>query len=202
MRKIALVLAVVLATGALAGCFGGDDMDGDAEQASVQQPGGEEATNETNETDLEQEDLGPEVETVWHNGSAQGGSLVATSYCFPGCENTYSIDVEENASAIVVELVWEADAELHLAVRAPLEYCETGPAGLLITSCPQGGMDDSGQSPARVEITDEEKLSMTGEWDVSVWPQDSYTSSAEFTSVASVLYDGQLPPDYTKVEES
>lgn len=197
-------MATVLAAAVLTGCLGvgGEDGAEQAETNSQEDPFGAE-TNETNETADETEEITqePQPEVHWFNGTVQGGSAGATVFCLaPMCENVFAFPVENGTTGIVVELTWETDDALNLYVYPPFEYCESSDPLGFTADCPESSEDTDGEDPARVEIRDDRR-ELDGDWQIRVFPQDSYTEGTEFTLAASVFSAAEPPQDFTRVSQ-
>lgn len=198
-------MAAVLLAAVLTGClgFGGEDRSDQAEANSRGDPVGTDA-NETNETVNETpEDVAevPQPEVHWFNGTVQGGSAGVTVFCLaPMCENVFEFPVENGTTGIVVELTWETDDALNLYVYPPFEYCESSDPIGVTGECPESSEDTDGEAPPRVEIRDD-RLELDGDWQIRVFPQDSYTEGTEFTLAASVFDDAEPPQGFTKIPE-
>lgn len=200
MRTSALLMATVLLTAGLAGCLGlggGDDAQ-TASTDDVPQADTNESEATDNETEIE-EPAGPQPEVHWFNGSVQGGSLVATNYCAPGCDNVFEFPVENGSTGIVVEMTWESDGGVSLYASAPFEHCESSDPVGLTADCPERGEDTEGDAPARIEILDE-RTELEGDWSAQAFPHDSYAESTPVTIVISVFYDETPPPQFTKLD--
>lgn len=197
-------MVTVLAAAVLTGClgFGGEDEVDAAETNSRGDPVGAEA-DEANETANETEAV-PEVprpEVHWFNGTVQGGSAGATVFCLaPMCENVFEFPVENGTRGIVVELTWDTENALNLYVYPPFEYCESSDPLGFTGDCPEREEDTDGEAPARVEIRDD-RLELDGDWQIRVFPQDSYTEGTEFTLAASVFSDAEPPQGFTRVPQ-
>lgn len=196
MRTRATLLAVVLLAAGLAGCMG-DDAGTETETASTDDGFGQAGTNATNETANEteaEEPEGPQIEAHWYNATLQGGAAGPYGYCAPGCDNTFSFPVENGSTAIVVEAAWEADGEVSTYVYPP---CDANGPVFLTSDCPDTA-HDTGSSPLYIPVTDD-RTEITGDWDVNLYPRNSYTQQTEVTIAASVFYDGQPPDGFTKL---
>lgn len=215
MRLHALLLVLFLATSAMAGCLGGEDDSqaqptgaGDAsaededqnegdEQPQEEENGRESEREDSNDTNQAEEDpQGPEVTTIWHNGTVQGQSApVLGPVCMFSCgSNSMTFDVPNETRGLVVEIAWEADASLLLDVDVPAEHCE---ADVGEDCRPESTSGDDGYLEVRLE---DESLTPPGEWSASAWAEDSPTEAVEFTIVASTFHGGQVPPDYAKLD--
>lgn len=196
-------MASVLFAAVLAGCLGFGGEDTEAAEANSERDVRDTEVNETNGSTNETEEV-PEVprpEVHWFNGTVQGGSAGATVFCLvPMCENVFAFPVENGTTGIVVELTWDTDDALNLYVYPPFEHCESSDPVGVTSECPERSEDTDGEDPARVEIRDD-RVELDGDWQIRVFPQDSYTEATAFTAVASVFDDAEPPQDFTRVPE-
>lgn len=191
MHVRALLAALVLVTAAFAGCADGGEEDSAAE------PAGESELEQTNtsaanETDAEAEqpaDEGPSLE--WFNGSVRGQSAPGLGpVCLLDCDNRFAFNVSENTSALVAEMVWEAEASMMLDVDIPYEECDA----VVAQDCRPGAVSGS-EGHLRLESQD----MVTGEWMASAWAEDSPTQPVDVTIVVSQFEDTPVPPGYSQL---
>lgn len=209
MRQRMLLITLTLLTAALAGCVGVGDGGADAadtastdDSPQASQDGANQSA--ANDSGGSLEDAGPELNvtvingTVYEGGSAPGGFRYCNGATGP-CDTDFDFDVENETTAIVAELAWNASANMELELNVPFEHCERGPAGIFITSCPEGG-EETGSSPLRVEITDPQTLEYTGEWDGDIWVTETTPTTVEYTLYLTLVTDGDLPRGYSNVQ--
>lgn len=189
----AWILGLVLVTAGLAGCLGGDDEGDPADPAAEDDP--LEDDNET-EQEGEPEDVGPNVTTTWFNSSVQGQSLPGTGpFCVSACDNSMTFQVPNGTTGLLVELAWEADASMMLDVDVPSEECQPEPGG----DCPPE-QTSGGEGLLEVRLTDESQIP-AGEWSASVWAEDSPSEAVAFTLAATTFVDGEMPRQFSQVEQ-
>lgn len=193
-HRLAVLVGLVLMTAGLAGCLGGgDDGGGDAIEPGTTD--GDEDPDGVDETVA----AGPRIVNESHEGTTQGAQVpVAGTFCLGSCENTLPFSVASNATAIVVELAWEGGDNLILDLVHPVgETCEPVVPGVLV-DCRQA--EANGASPLRIELTDQETLSTTGEWTARAWAEASPQAAVPFAMYVSVVYDGALPEGLSQLE--
>lgn len=193
-RTATAIVALLLATAALAGCVGGDDGGTDTQTDGLE----EASTNDTETNTSEEAEEPPFVATTsWHNGTMEGASIPNGGwYCTPtsACENTLTFDVPQGTQAILVEAAWEGDANTWFNVSGP--NCES--AYVLFESC-SPATDTSGGSPLAILIEDG-RTNATGEWTADVWVDDTTPTQIELTIVATVVEQGSLPQGYSALD--
>lgn len=193
-RTSAVIVALLLATAALAGCVGGDDDGTEAQTEDLD----EAAVNDSDTNASEDVDEPLFVATTsWHNGTMEGGSVPnAGWYCTPtsACENTLTFQVAEGTQAILVEAAWDGDANTWFNVSGP--NCES--ALVVFQSC-SPATDESGASPLSILIEDQ-RANASGEWAADVWVDESTPSQIELTIVATVVEEGSLPQGYSALD--
>lgn len=198
-RSLTLIVAVLLATAALAGCVGGDGGDGSqAESASNGDEAGNETANATGEEPSAQtEPTGPNVAVDWFNGSAQGQAIpgLGASCLQPqACENVFSFEVPNGTTALVAEMAWNRSTSLSLDLDVPSEECDVS----FGQDCPPES--ESGQSPVVIQLTNPADIP-AGEWSIGVYAEDSPIEPTEFTIAVSVFEDDEVPSGYAKLAQ-
>lgn len=189
------MLGLLLLTGALAGCMGGDDESTESPSTGLE----EASANETETNETEPEDTGPELTRTWHNGTIDGGSLPTGGYyCSPGgpCDNTMEFEVPQGTETIHVEAAWEQDASAWFNVSGP--ECES--AFVVFEFCSPSKNTD-GDSPLSIRF-DSARTNTTGTWVADIWVDETTPTAIEPTIVATVVTDGELPSDYTALDGS
>jgi hypothetical protein len=204
-----LVVAIVLVTAGAAGCIGGGDAGDDVDTASSNEGGGAgndaEGTNTTNATgsaETSTEPAGPNINRTVINGSIEGFAVPGVYYrCTPTgpCDVDFDLTVTNETTAVLVEVAWNQSANMWLDLNVPFEHCEQGPAGFVATNCPDPGTA-SGGSPLVIEVTDEEMLSNTGQWDGSLFVDEPTPTQVDYTLYVTTVSGGPLPSDYSNVQ--
>lgn len=195
MRK-ALVLGLVLVTAGLAGCVGSEDGSG-GEAAGPASTNTTQPAPQASANDTPTPSSGPGIDTTWKNMSINGGSVPqAAYYCHPAgpCENSYTFTSPANASAVVVELAWNASSEAHLRLQG--DQCEPVVPGV-VQSC--GPFETtSGASPLKIALEGDRLPSNETGWTVTAYVDSTTPTTVEPVSVASVV-QGELPSGYAKL---
>jgi hypothetical protein len=202
LRRGSLILALLLVLAALSGCLGmgGDDAGSEAGTASTDDPFADaNETNETNET--EPDETGPSLNRTVINGSIEAGNVPQAGwYCVPNgpCDNDFNLEVTNATTAVLVEMTWNASADMYLGITPPFEYCEPDtPVGLLY-SCP-GPDPATGGAPLVIDVSNPQTLEMTGTWDGDVWVEEEVPTTVDYTLYITIAEDGDLPRQYSNV---
>lgn len=209
------IAALLLVTAGLAGCTGGSDT---AQTASTGPGSPGNGTDDDQDrpsqrgTDAGEGTPGDEqdnttdpvrIERVWTNGTVQGAGT-AQAQVYLNHDASLKFPVEKNASAIVLEAVWNASHELSLHATPPDTYCnatiDRGPISYGKT-CPEGGQD-SGSSPLQVVVTADDKLDLVGEWTGDVELRGPAPQAFEVTLVASLAYGPVTPEELAQLDST
>lgn len=173
-----------------------DDPEEETSEESSEDEDSEDETSQENDTaeDSQTQRSSPAVESQWFNGSVQGSGTPVGFLCLASCDNQFSLEVTEDARAIVAEMRWEADATMRFDVDVPEDACERDSGG----DCqPPATSGEGGYLDVRV--LDEAEV-VAGNWSASAWADDSLAQPVDFTIVVSQFGDGQVPEDFTRMD--
>lgn len=202
-RTLALAVAILTASAALAGCTGGDSSGTDAgpapDNGTSEAPDGgnpSPSENEDESRETEPADAGPNVTVEWYNGSAQGQNVPTLGpTCFaPLCDNVFALQVPNGTVGLVAEMAWDRSTSLSLDLDVPDDVCETGDDN----DCQPDAV--TGQSPVVIRLEDAEAVP-PGDWEVEIYAEDSPLEPTEFTIAVGLFEGGPPPADYAKLAD-
>lgn len=190
MRLAALATCLLLLTAALAGCLAAEEDAEPTESDARLDAANDTPENATNAPDPTGADLN--VTVTWFNGSVQGTQAPAAGHvCLLACDNRFSFNVTDDATGLLAEMSWEADASMLFDVDVPYEACEVS----MGQDCPPESTSGE-EGRLEIRLTDPSRVP-PGEWDAAAWAQDSPTEPVAFTIAVSVFH-GEVPADYAK----
>lgn len=197
MRARTAFLALTILAVGVAGCVGGDDVD-DAEPANVQDPTTPDAEEDLSNETEEVEDTGPKLETKVFQGTVEGSSTpVGYYYCQPTgtCEQTVEFQVGENVTGVLIEAGWNESVDAAMDMDIPYDNCDTSQG-----DCPPDS--EQGPSPLRMEATGSEyEDKLNGTWNGFIYPDSSTPETIEYTIYVTLVYEGELPAGFSKVDD-
>lgn len=187
-RAILLALAAVPA---LAGCLA-DEPVVTSTPLRLPDPGSGDDSNETAAP-------GPHVVTATYAGGIAGVGGPG-GYLRIGGENRHEFPLAGNETALLVEVAWSTADALDLVVEVPRETCQDAdPAGLTQT-CDDPPWDADGASPARILVTEPERLALAGTWSLAMWARSS-PAEVPFTAYVTAFHGGVPEEAWTAIDD-